>query len=144
MMDMVTDRCAGIGLMMTLAWRFPKYHLVCHFFIWLDICSHWAHQFYQLACGHDSHKMVKAGPRLLQYYYRTNWFMVTLIIGAEGFPLCLYVMSFPIGPGVTLLAKISGAVFFPLFALKHIINVMQFWWASIMLDHKKVGRDTKK
>jgi CDP-diacylglycerol--inositol 3-phosphatidyltransferase len=134
MMDMVTDRCSGIGLLMTLAWRYPQWQLVCHGLIWLDICSHWAHMLYQYTSGLESHKTVKAGPRLLQVYYKTQWFMVTLIVGAEGLPLCLYVLSFAIDfrPFVIF----AGIACFPLFALKHIINVVQFWYAAVMLDRK--------
>lgn len=139
MLDMVTDRCSGIGLMLTLAQLYPEYTLVCHFFIWLDIFSHWCHMLAQLSSGNQSHKLVNSGPWLLQTYYRVHWFMVLLIFGAEGFPLYVYLRAFDwyaswiFKPVVDLL----GLAFFPLFALKHIINVIQFAYASISLDKKK-------
>lgn len=137
MLDMVTDRCSGIGLMLTISHIYPDYTLLCHIFIWLDIFSHWCHMLAQLSAGTASHKLVTSGPKLLQYYYKTNWFMVLLIFGAEGFPLYLY-MIHHIKEGFILpFLHFFGIVFLPLFSLKHIINVVQLIHASIMLDEKQ-------
>ncbi|OHT16869.1 CDP-alcohol phosphatidyltransferase family protein [Tritrichomonas foetus] len=133
MLDMVTDRCSTVGLMLTLSARYPQYTFWCHVFIWLDICSHWCHM---LSSGKKSHKLILGGPWLLRYYYATNWFMVLLIIGAEGFPLCLYALSFKemFPPESIPLIKLGMFSMLPLFILKHIINVIQFVHASILLD----------
>lgn len=135
MLDMVTDRCSTIGLMLTIAQRKPELTLYCHFFIWLDICSHWCHMLAKLGHGDASHKLVNSGPKILQFYYRVHWFMVLLIVGAEGFPVCYYLTTFKevadiFDPYLTYLMYF----YLPLFALKHIINVIQFMYASYMLD----------
>jgi CDP-diacylglycerol--inositol 3-phosphatidyltransferase len=136
MLDMVTDRCSGIGLMMLVAFRRPNLTLFCHAVIWLDICSHWAHMKIQAESGEKSHKDVRSGFRLLQYYYKTKWFMVLLIVGAEGYPIYLYLSSFPdlFPEWFQPLVPVAGIVFLPLFSLKHFINVLQFIRASILLD----------
>lgn len=136
MLDMLTDRCSGIGLMLILAQIHPRYTIAWHFFIWLDIFSHWCHMLAQLRSGSASHKTVKGGPRLLQYYYSTNWFMVILIIGAEGFPLSFYGLGFPGGIWIFTepVLEFLRIVFFPLFITKHLINVLQFMEAARKLD----------
>ena len=136
MLDMVTDRCSGIGLMLTLSQLYPEYTLVCHFFIWLDVFSHWCHMLAQLGSGRESHKLVSSGPWLLQYYYKTRWFMTLLIVGAEGWPLCLYLKGHPLyqeqwySPAIDAIELACV----PLFCVKHIINVIQFVHSAIMLD----------
>lgn len=136
MLDMVTDRCSDLGLMMVLASRYPEYAGTCHFFIWLDICSHWGHMLSQLKLGAGSHKNVSKGPALLQFYYRCHEFMVLLIMGAEGLPLCLYMLSFKetIPPIVYTVSKYLAYIALPFFSLKHIINVIQFFTAAVNLD----------
>lgn len=139
MLDMVTDRCSTIGLMLVIAQQLPKYTFYCHFFTWLDIFSHWSHMLYQLSTGTDSHKNV-AKKGLLQYYYKTKAFMVLLIVGAEGLPLCIYIWSYKDAVSATFvkLAYVYGSVCLPLFLLKHYINVIQLITASVGLDTSDV------
>ena len=135
MLDMVTDRCSTVGLMLTISHRYPELTMYCHFFTWLDIFSHWCHMLAQLGGGSQSHKLVKSGPWILRTYYDVHWFMVLLIIGAEGYPLGLYLLSFSekFQPYVHYI-KIFMFSMLPLFIMKHIINVIQFVHASIILD----------
>jgi CDP-diacylglycerol--inositol 3-phosphatidyltransferase len=138
MLDMVTDRCSGIGLFLTLSHRLPKYTILCHILIWIDICSHWAHMLVQARTRATSHKKLESGSFLLRFYYHTNWFMVLLIFGAEGGPCCVYVKTFPevmaqwYAPVFNLLLAAAA----PLFVIKHFINVLQFVRAAVMLDEK--------
>jgi CDP-diacylglycerol--inositol 3-phosphatidyltransferase len=112
--------------------------LLCHIFIWIDICSHWAHMLVQTRLGTGSHKKVTSGFALLRYYYATKWFMVLLIFGAEGMPCCIYLTTFPdlmaawYAP-IVWLGLIAAS---PLFLIKHIINVLQFVRAAVLLDEK--------
>ena len=136
LLDMVTDRCSTVGLLLVLSHRYPQYTLGCHFFIWLDIFSHWAHMLATLKAGNQSHKIVKDGPWLLRYYYATKWFMVLLIFGAEGWPCTMYMLSFDylLPPYYLLPLKLLKYVLLPLFMLKHIVNVIQFFHAANSLD----------
>lgn len=135
MLDMVTDRCSTTGLMLVLSHRYPQYVLYCHIFIWIDICSHWAHMLQMERSGATSHKNVSSGPWLLRYYYKTKWFMVALIFGAEGFPLCTYLISFKeVLDATGNFFVYLGIIYLPLFFTKHIINVIQFFHASNLLD----------
>ena len=137
MLDMVTDRCSTVGLLMTISNRYPNLTIYCHIFIWLDIFSHWCHMLASLRAGAGSHKNVKTGPKLLQYYYKTKWFMVLLIFGAEGLPLALYFNSWEFKcQCVTTLIHIIILACAPLFFMKHFINVIQFVNASLSLDKK--------
>ena len=139
MLDMVTDRCSGIGLMLTLAQLYPEYTLVWHCIIWLDIFSHWCHMLAQLSSGSQSHKLVTSGPALLQIYYRVHWFMVLLIFGAEGFPLYIYLRAHEwyVDWMFAPVCDLFGLLFFPLFVTKHVINVIQFTTAAASLDKPK-------
>ena len=140
MLDMVTDRCSSTGLMLVVSHRYPQLVLFCHMFIWIDICSHWAHMLMMERSGSKSHKLVQSGPWLLQYYYRTKWFMVILIIGAEGFPISLYLLSFPeILRNTYNIFKCICYVMCPLFLTKHFINLIQFYHASELLDSNIKG-----
>ncbi|KAH0787208.1 CDP-alcohol phosphatidyltransferase family protein [Histomonas meleagridis] len=135
MLDMVTDRCSTVGLLMTVSNRIPSLQIFCHIFIWLDIFSHWAHMLASLSAGAGSHKNVRSGPKLLQYYYKTKWFMVLLIIGAEGLPLAIYLSSFHFKEPLSQIINFLILIFAPLFFTKHFINVIQFMNASVSLDH---------
>ena len=136
MLDMVTDRCSDIGLMIVLAQRYPQYTIWCHAFIWIDICSHWAHMLAQLSSGETSHKNVHSGPWLLRFYYSCHNFMVLLIVGAEGLPLSLYLLShaeFVAQPILTAMHYFNYGLA-PLFIVKHFINIIQFFHAAETLD----------
>lgn len=135
MLDMVTDRCSSTGLMLVVSHRYPELVIWCHAFIWIDICSHWAHMLMMERSGSKSHKLVNTGPWLLRYYYATHWFMVILIVGTEGFPITLYLLSFPdILKGTYIFFKYIAYAMFPFFITKHIINVIQFFHAAELLD----------
>lgn len=146
MLDMVTDRCSTVGLLIVIAQRYPQYTLYCHIFIWLDIFSHWAHMLASLSSGSTSHKIVKDGPWLLRKYYQIKQFMVILIIGAEGFPLSLYLLSHKETLPAVLVTSLKYAnyVLFPLFAMKHFINVIQFIHAAETLDMPAHQEEKKK
>ena len=145
MLDMVTDRCSDIGLMVVLAQRYPEWTLYCHAFIWIDICSHWAHMLAQLQSGATSHKNVSSGPWLLRFYYSCHNFMVLLIMGAEGFPLSLYLLSHEefVAPVILKAMHYMNYGLAPLFFTKHFINIIQFVHAAEMLDHPQTESNKK-
>jgi CDP-diacylglycerol--inositol 3-phosphatidyltransferase len=118
-LDMVTDRCSGIGIGLML----------CHIFIWIEVFSHWAHMLAELKTGNKCHKNIEDG--LLGFNYKTGWFMVLLIFGAESFPCMLYARGFELLDWITWLLEI---VAFPLFLFKHYMNVVQFVRAPVNLD----------
>lgn len=136
LLDMVTDRCSTVGLLFVIAQRYPKLTLACHFFVWLDIFSHWAHMLATLKAGSASHKIVKDGPWLLRFYYAAHWFMVVLIFAAEGLPCMLYLLSFKEQiPAICVqVVTYLAYVLAPLFFTKHFINVIQFFHAANSLD----------
>lgn len=136
LLDMVTDRCSTVGLLFVVAQRYPHFTLACHFFVWLDIFSHWGHMLATLKSGSESHKQVKSGPWLLRFYYKARWFMVLLIFGAEGWPLSLYLLSFgeQIPNYISIPVRYIGYFFCPLFFTKHFINIIQFFHAVDLLE----------
>jgi CDP-diacylglycerol--inositol 3-phosphatidyltransferase len=146
MLDMVTDRCSTVGLLVVIAQRYPQWTLYCHIFIWLDIFSHWAHMLATISSGSESHKNIKDGPWLLRKYYQVRAFMVILIIGAEGFPLSLYLLSHKeVLPQIVVTGlRYLNFVICPLFCMKHLINVIQFIHAAKQLDAPATADKEKK
>jgi hypothetical protein len=68
--------------------------------------------------------------------------MVLLILGAEGFPIFLYLSSFHdlLPPDIAPLLSLVGVISLPLFFVKHFINILQFIRASVMLDEPKSAK----
>ena len=138
MLDMVTDRCSTVGLLLVLSQREKKYTILCHLFIWIDIFSHWTHTLASIQSGASSHKEIKKGPWLLEFYYKVKLFMVFLIIGAEGYPLSLYLLSFKsLNHIIKIILKNLNYFLLPLFLTKHYINIIQFFYAANTLDKPK-------
>ena len=135
--ETIIDTCVFIEHFPINVTRYPQYTIWCHVFIWIDICSHWAHMLAQLSAGEKSHKIVHSGPWLLRFYYSCHNFMVLLIVGAEGLPLALYLLShaeFVAQPILTAMHYFLYGLT-PLFLLKHFINIIQFIHAAESLDH---------
>uniref|UniRef100_A0A7M5WIK1 CDP-diacylglycerol--inositol 3-phosphatidyltransferase n=1 Tax=Clytia hemisphaerica TaxID=252671 RepID=A0A7M5WIK1_9CNID len=71
-LDMVTDRCSTMGLLIVLASFYPKYQFFFIFVTVLDIASHWVQVYSNLSLG-QSHKAVKeSGNWFLRLYYTSR------------------------------------------------------------------------
>lgn len=131
-LDMVSDRCTTLALMMTLGVFYPKYLVYFQLLAVLDISSHWMHMYSSLIKGNSSHKQIdlSANP-LLRIYYKSRTVLFIMCAANELFFMALYFVHFTPGPLLPLFAKplglweLMGYVCFPLFALKHSISVIQ-------------------
>jgi len=127
-LDMVTDRCSTMGLLIVLASFYPKYQFFFIFVTVLDIASHWVQVYSNLSLG-QSHKTVKeSGNWFLRLYYTSRPVLFTMCAGNELFFAMLYVMHFTTGPivfGAYGVVHVIAMVCFPISFTKNAINIIQ-------------------
>jgi CDP-diacylglycerol--inositol 3-phosphatidyltransferase len=122
-LDMVTDRCATVGLLMVMSRLFPQYFWGAVFLVLLDTASHFV-RIYSSAKSGQYHKDVsRTRFALLRLYYGNRQCMGLFCVGQEFFYLLLYLSYFRsqeawIGPALWY-------VCFPLFLLKQLCNLLQ-------------------
>ncbi|XP_062456886.1 LOW QUALITY PROTEIN: CDP-diacylglycerol--inositol 3-phosphatidyltransferase, partial [Rhea pennata] len=99
LLDMLTDRCASVGLLLRLALLYPPAAPLLQLAAALDVASHWLHLHSTVLSGRESHKSVEAGgSRLLRLYYGSRTVLFLLCAGNEGFYCSLYLLHFSEGP----------------------------------------------
>ncbi|XP_035169569.1 CDP-diacylglycerol--inositol 3-phosphatidyltransferase, partial [Oxyura jamaicensis] len=99
MLDMLTDRCAALCLLLNLALLYPPAAPWLQLSIVLDVASHWLHLHTCTLEGAESHKGAgPGGSRLLQLYYKHRAVLFLLCAGNEGFYCSLYLVYFGEGP----------------------------------------------
>ncbi|KYR00594.1 hypothetical protein DLAC_02613 [Tieghemostelium lacteum] len=124
LLDMITDRCSTIALIVVLSHFYPKYLNVYISLIVLDIVSHFARLFSTLMTGKTSHKMTDANHlKIMKIYYENKYFLAFMCFGNEGFFLFTYLYHF--FPNA-LVYFIQWFFFFPISAFKQVINFIQF------------------
>ncbi|KAH0626398.1 hypothetical protein JD844_001359 [Phrynosoma platyrhinos] len=73
MLDMLTDRCATMCLLVNLAMLYPESALWFQLSMSLDIASHWLHLHSTVVKGGESHKSIDlSGNRILRVYYSSR------------------------------------------------------------------------
>ncbi|XP_029414926.1 CDP-diacylglycerol--inositol 3-phosphatidyltransferase isoform X2 [Nannospalax galili] len=73
MLDMLTDRCATMCLLVNLALLYPRATLLFQLSMSLDVASHWLHLHSSVVRGSESHKMIDlSGNPVLQIYYTSR------------------------------------------------------------------------
>ena len=133
-LDMLTDRCGTISLIMILCKFYPGYILLFQCLVSLDIVSHWAQMYATLSKGGGSHKNIRAEANpLLKIYYKNRVVLFTFCACAELFYMFLYLMHFYSGPLLLGLSLFHwGALLnFPIFLIKQVINVFQLQYACL-------------
>ncbi|EGD77077.1 CDP-diacylglycerol-inositol 3-phosphatidyltransferase [Salpingoeca rosetta] len=131
-LDMVTDRVTTLCLMMTCGQFYPQYMVAFQLLAVLDISSHWLQMYSSMLSGKTSHKFIKLEENALLRYYYTKPVLFTLCSANELFFMALYFAHFNInGPEVVAFSVSAsvrewiGWITFPLFALKHLISLIQ-------------------
>ncbi|KAJ5070148.1 cdp-diacylglycerol--inositol 3-phosphatidyltransferase [Anaeramoeba ignava] len=165
-LDMVTDRSTSCGLLMVVGTLYPKYTSFFTLTSALDICSHWMQMYASLVDHKTSHKKIDSNQNiLLRIYYGSRLFMGTLIVGTETFGNALYLNRFSnqliqkypfldfssFVPSFTFYSfKINNifaflsAVTFPLFLIKQIVHVVQFFSAASKIIEKDLDAKIKE
>uniref|UniRef100_A0A0U1RQ57 CDP-diacylglycerol--inositol 3-phosphatidyltransferase n=1 Tax=Mus musculus TaxID=10090 RepID=A0A0U1RQ57_MOUSE len=73
MLDMLTDRCATMCLLVNLALLYPRATLLFQLSMSLDVASHWLHLHSSVVRGSESHKMIDlSGNPVLRIYYTSR------------------------------------------------------------------------
>lgn len=93
MMDMLTDRCATMCLLVNLSLLYPSYTFLFQISMCLDISSHWLHLHSSTIQGSASHKTIDlSGNPILRVYYTSKPVLFVMCAGNELFFCLLYVM----------------------------------------------------
>ncbi|XP_042141203.1 CDP-diacylglycerol--inositol 3-phosphatidyltransferase-like [Peromyscus maniculatus bairdii] len=100
MLDMLTDRCSTMCLLVNLALLYPRATLLFQLSMSLDVASHWLHLHSSVARGSESHKMIDqiSGNPVLRIYYTSRPALFTLCAGNELFYCLPYLFNFSEGP----------------------------------------------
>ncbi|XP_068779443.1 CDP-diacylglycerol--inositol 3-phosphatidyltransferase isoform X2 [Struthio camelus] len=135
LLDMLTDRCAAMGLLLNLALLYPPAAPLFLLVTALDVASHWLHLHSAALQGGQSHKSIGAdGNRFLRLYYGSRPLLFLLCAGNEGFYCSLYLLRFGEGPAVLpgRLGLLRGGLWLcaPAAALKAALNLLQLLAAA--------------
>ncbi|MBW00036.1 CDP-diacylglycerol--inositol 3-phosphatidyltransferase, partial [Eschrichtius robustus] len=127
MLDMLTDRCSTMCLLVNLALLYPRATLLFQLSMSLDVASHWLH------LHSESHKMIDlSGNRVLRIYYTSRPALFTLCAGNELFYCLLYLFSFSEGPSVGSVGLFRMGLWItaPVALLKSLISVIHLITAA--------------
>ncbi|CAK6444962.1 unnamed protein product [Pipistrellus nathusii] len=133
MLDMLTDRCATMCLLVNLALLYPRATLLFQLSMSLDVASHWLHLHSSVVRGSESHKMIDlSGNPVLRIYYTSRPALFTLCAGNELFYCLLYLFSFSEGPAVGSvgLFRLGLWVTAPVALMKSLISVVHLVTAA--------------
>ncbi|XP_037754731.1 CDP-diacylglycerol--inositol 3-phosphatidyltransferase isoform X1 [Chelonia mydas] len=149
MLDMLTDRCATMCLLVNLALLDPPRALLYQLSMSLDVASHWLHLHSSVVQGSDSHKSIDlTGNPVLRVYYTSRPVLFTMCAGNELFFCMLYLLHFTEGPAVLPgrlgLFRLILWVSTPLAALKSLISLVQLVSASCNMAALDVAERAKK
>uniref|UniRef100_A0A8C6TEZ2 CDP-diacylglycerol--inositol 3-phosphatidyltransferase n=1 Tax=Neogobius melanostomus TaxID=47308 RepID=A0A8C6TEZ2_9GOBI len=93
MMDMLTDRCATMCLLVNLSLLYPAYTFLFQVSMCLDISSHWLHLHSSTIKGSVSHKSIDlSGNPILRVYYTSKPVLFVMCAGNELFFCLLYLL----------------------------------------------------
>ncbi|KAM9779882.1 CDP-diacylglycerol--inositol 3-phosphatidyltransferase [Neosynchiropus ocellatus] len=91
MLDMLTDRCATMCLLVNLSLLYPSYTFLFQLSMCLDIASHWLHLHSSTVKGFSSHKTIDlSGNPVLRLYYTSRPVLFVMCMGNELFYCLLY------------------------------------------------------
>ncbi|XP_014664974.1 PREDICTED: CDP-diacylglycerol--inositol 3-phosphatidyltransferase-like [Priapulus caudatus] len=99
MLDMLTDRCATMCLLVTLSLFYPRWMFWFQLSMTVDISSHWLHLHSSTVSGATSHKAIDlSGNPILRLYYTSRPVLFFMCAGNEMFYSMLYICHFTVGP----------------------------------------------
>uniref|UniRef100_A0A8C6T5I7 CDP-diacylglycerol--inositol 3-phosphatidyltransferase n=1 Tax=Neogobius melanostomus TaxID=47308 RepID=A0A8C6T5I7_9GOBI len=134
MMDMLTDRCATMCLLVNLSLLYPAYTFLFQVSMCLDISSHWLHLHSSTIKGSVSHKSIdlSGNPILRVYYTSKGTFTPVLFVmcaGNELFFCLLYLLHHIEEPAVCV--SVTGW----LYALLLVCALISLAKAAISVVH---------
>jgi len=157
LLDMITDRCATLGLLMVLMGEYSVpgvtqyttlYKLLFSFLAILDISSHWCQMFSTAAMNlhHKSRDGNKGRFILVQWYYDIYLFFGYCCVAAEFSYISLYVLAHAhTDTSMYTLCNHLLRLCVPGLIIKNIVNVFQLTSAcSAVAQHDANLRNEKK
>ncbi|XP_028670639.1 CDP-diacylglycerol--inositol 3-phosphatidyltransferase [Erpetoichthys calabaricus] len=133
MLDMLTDRCATMCLLVNLSLLYPQYTILFQLSMSLDVASHWMHLHSSIMKGSSSHKTIDlSGNPVLRIYYTSRPVLFFMCAGNELFYCMLYLLSFYEGPSVggMGLFRVIFWVSTPIAIMKSAISLLHLITAS--------------
>ncbi|KAK2701757.1 hypothetical protein QYM36_019603 [Artemia franciscana] len=148
MLDMLTDRCMTMALLVNLATFYPSWVFAFQLSMVTDISCHWIHIHTSLLLGKRSHKCISPSENtFLRFYYTSRTFLFTMCAGNELFYAMLYLLYFTEGPLVlgTGLFRILVIVCMPIAIFKSLLAVLQGYiaWKNLGME-KMLFRSDKE
>ncbi|CAG9538192.1 unnamed protein product [Cercopithifilaria johnstoni] len=136
MLDMLTDRCALMALVICCGCFYPDYLFYFQISAVVDIASHWLHFHASDVTGKTTHK--QSSNAVLHLYYTSRPFLFVMCLGNEAFYSLVYITHFWPGPGVhgVHLISLLAALFFPFALLKSMISLLHLFNAAQTLVAK--------
>ncbi|MBN3325706.1 CDIPT phosphatidyltransferase, partial [Atractosteus spatula] len=129
MLDMLTDRCVTMCLLVNLSLLYPQCTFLFQLSMTLDVASHWLHLHSSIMKGSSSHKTIDlSGNPLLRVYYTSRTVLFLMCSGNELFYCLLYVLHFIQDPPVLLQALLYLSA--PVAVLKSGISVVHLVTAA--------------
>jgi len=135
MLDMLTDRCATLCLIMILGHFYPRWMLAFQLSAAIDVASHWLHMHSHDLKGSKSHKSVSQTTNpILVLYYTSRQFLFFMCAGNEGFYCMLYLLHFTYGPIIPIIRvglwQVMAVLCFPIAFVKTAISVVHLVTAA--------------
>jgi CDP-diacylglycerol--inositol 3-phosphatidyltransferase len=164
-LDMITDRCSTLGLLIVLYQEYSASMLLQLAFLsvaLLDISSHWCQMYSALQMSavaaaqgevqlfhHKSEQGNKGRHFLVRWFYQYYWFFGYLCVGAEFTFVLLYIRT-RIGSSLFPLVDVLLGLCVPGCLAKQAVNVSQLCSACYLIadfdayEKNKTGADTDK
>ncbi|XP_030064682.1 CDP-diacylglycerol--inositol 3-phosphatidyltransferase [Microcaecilia unicolor] len=149
MLDMLTDRCATMCLLVNLSLLYPSYTILFQLSMTIDVASHWLHLHSSIMKGSESHKSIDlSGNPILRLYYTSRPVLFTMCAGNELFYCMLYLLHFSDGPMVGLhslgLFRLIFWVSTPIALVKTAISLLHLITAACNIAALDAAERSKK
>ena len=127
LLDMMTDRCATISMLVLLGHLYGSYYLC--FFVFngiLDMVSHWYQMYTCVLIGASTHKAGDKNETFLVRIYYMKYFLFTCVLGAELTSILFYLkIQMPDLYRITPVIQYIHYCAFAIFSYKQMISVFQ-------------------
>ncbi|XP_068581837.1 CDP-diacylglycerol--inositol 3-phosphatidyltransferase-like [Cebidichthys violaceus] len=142
MMDMLTDRCATMCLLVNLSLLYPSYTFLFQLSMCVDIASHWLHLHSSTITGSASHKSIDlSGNPVLRIYYTSEPVLFVMCTGNELFFCLLFLLHHIEEPAAWLywLLGLCGIIYLlkTAISLVHLVTASQNMAAMDAAEREK-------
>uniref|UniRef100_A0A3Q3X3U4 CDP-diacylglycerol--inositol 3-phosphatidyltransferase n=1 Tax=Mola mola TaxID=94237 RepID=A0A3Q3X3U4_MOLML len=141
MLDMLTDRCSTMCLLVNLSLLYPAYTFLFQLSMSLDIASHWLHLHSSTVKGSASHKTIDlSGNPVLRIYYTSKPVLFVMCAGNELFFCLLYVLHHVQEPMGCFHLKVCSDLLCAGISLLHLVTASQNMAALDVAEREKKAK----